>query len=398
MALVLRHNGAPLSGALFVRNPHKRKARKARRTKLRLNGSRRRRSAKLKLRLNRRRNPSSYLLNRKHRRLHLRRNPSTAGDFGSVPVVGKYVTKVTGMATGLLRKIPYIGGTLATAAPTALFGLSVAGLGYGALMLANRYAPTMIMNRIAPVAGTSVALVSAVVLNKFPVNIGSPKLRTQLGGGLVVAGILYDAYRAIKGTSHTLAGVDELGDGMAYDVVPLGDIDGLAMGGLAMGDADFGSPEDMGLMADYADAEMGDAELCGADFGQAEGEALLAGPECWRSTFGAPPILRTRTKNRHSRHAQKPGHRWGWLIKLVGPARARQIAQMEPDDRIELIQKLRQQAIATVNASGGAGGDLQGLAMSGLAMSGLAMSGHETHGLAMSGTPGYGDLFAGSAY
>lgn len=388
MALVLRHNGAPLSGALFVRNPHK-KRRKSR--KLRLNGSRRRSARRLKLRFNRRhKNPSSYLLNgKRRRRLSLRRNPSGTADLGSLPLVGKYANKGMGLLTGLIRKIPYVGDTLATAAPTALFGLGVASVGYGAMWVANKYAPAMIMTRIAPIAGTSVGLVTAFALNKLPVNIGSTTLRKQVGGGVVALGIAYDLYRAYKGTSHSLSGVDEYGDGMAYDVVPLGDIDGLAMSGLAMGDADMGSPEDMGLVNDYADAEMGDAELCGSDFGQAEGEALLAGPEAWRATFGAPPILRTRHRSRHSRHAQKPGHRWGWLIKMVGPVRARKIAQMEPDDRVELINKLRAQAIATIDAGGGE--------THGLAMSGLAMSGHETHGLAMSG-PSYGDLFAGSAY
>jgi hypothetical protein len=213
-------------------------------------------------------------------------------------------------------------------------------------------------------------------------------------------GVAYDLYRVYTGKSHTLSGVDEYGDGGAYDVVPLGDgdfgdgdfgdLEGLAMSGLAMSGADeFAGPEDMGLVADYADAEMGDAEMCGADFGEMEGNALLAGADTWRATFGAPTILRTRTRRRHSRHAGRPGHQWGWLFKLVGPKRAKKIVAMEPGPRIELIAKLRAQAVSMVDGGG---------EMHGLAMSGLAMSGTEMGGLAMSGAPTYGDIFAGSAY
>lgn len=351
MALVLRHNGAPLSGAIFAKNPRK-------------------------LRLNRKRRA-------------MRRNPA---DLGSLPVVGGTVSSVTNTAQTYLRKIPVVGDTLANSLPTILLGVGVSALSYGAMKLANMYAPSWV-SRMAPVAGTTVGLVTAVALQKLPYikNVGSETLRNQVSAGVVLLGAAYDFTRYMKGTSRVLSGIDDvgdldigdvdglaMGDGMAYDVVPLGDTDGLAMSGA-----------EYQLASAYADAELGDAELCGNDFSEVEGSALLG--DSYLATFGAPPDLRTRIRGRHSRHAGKEGHRWAWLIKLVGPKRAKKIAEMDPEARVQLIKQLREQAIQTV--SGGAGGgsteDIQGLAMSGLAMSGLAMSGLGSD---------YGNLFAGSAY
>jgi hypothetical protein len=48
----------------------------------------------------------------------------------------------------------------------------------------------------------------------------------------------------------------------------------------------------------------------------------------------------------YSRYAGKPGHRWGWLIKLVGFDRARQVAALPTVQRRNYIAQVRNHAVA----------------------------------------------------
>jgi hypothetical protein len=49
-----------------------------------------------------------------------------------------------------------------------------------------------------------------------------------------------------------------------------------------------------------------------------------------------------------SRHAGREGHRWGWLIKLVGMDKAQQIAALSPEKRVEVIARLRKAALESL--------------------------------------------------
>jgi hypothetical protein len=125
-------------------------------------------------------------------------------------------------------------------------------------------------------------------------------------------------------------------------------------------------PHDGGASAveqSYADAKQADAAVCGADFSAQEGQALMEGPAAMASIAPAPSIAQghRRQDGAYSRFAGQPMHRWGWLIKAVGLARAQQIASLRPADRLKVIAALRKQAMAAVDAAQAALPDYSGV-------------------------------------
>jgi hypothetical protein len=52
-----------------------------------------------------------------------------------------------------------------------------------------------------------------------------------------------------------------------------------------------------------------------------------------------------------SRHAGREGHRWGWLIKLVGWQGFQRITALPPSDRCAVIEQMR---VAAIEAAKGA--------------------------------------------
>ena len=100
--------------------------------------------------------------------------------------------------------------------------------------------------------------------------------------------------------------------------------------------------------SEYADAMPADAEDSGADFNVAEGQALMDGPVAWLRRFGKSPVRATGIRGMKSRHAGKEGHRWGWMIKLVGMDKAQQIAALSPEKRVEVIARLRKAALESL--------------------------------------------------
>ena len=472
MALILRPNPAPLSGALFVKNPRRRrvkrnrKARKARLFgglfgKMKMNRKRKagprkataRKSSvlsrllrKFKMKknagymLNRRRrgaarrrlalfNPG-YLLNRRRRRARLnpmkafrtrsgksitffakknrrrharkhnpgymlnrrRRNPSEGGGF-SLPILAP--------VKNLIAKVPFVGHPVAKALGYIAFGAAAGATHYYG-MKAIRYvggmlpAPVQSFARsyLAPVGYSLTGVAANVALQKLPIPFLSDEQKRKLGVAAMIAGGVLDVYRAIKGQSG------DLGDGGAYDVVPLGAI-GEGMGAIGEGMGAIG--EGMGAVdaGEYGDACAADAQFCGPDLDSYEGEAAMYGAHAYRSVFGAPVRVHSRVVTRHSRHAGRRGHRWGWLIKLVGWERFGKIAAMEPDARVALINNLRQQALSTIDASNlsGIAEGMGGIGMSGIGLGGIGMSGHQSFGaVASEGMGDLGFMAAGAAY
>ena len=100
--------------------------------------------------------------------------------------------------------------------------------------------------------------------------------------------------------------------------------------------------------SEYADAMPGDAEDSGADFNVTEGQALVEGPLSWLKRFGKSPVRATNIRGKKSRHAGREGHRWGWMIKLVGMDKAQQIAALPPEKRVEVIARLRKAALESL--------------------------------------------------
>ncbi len=114
------------------------------------------------------------------------------------------------------------------------------------------------------------------------------------------------------------------GDGMAWEVAPLS-----------------ASQESL----DYSQASLADANLSGADFSADEGQNLLNGT--YGSAYGLPPRRQAGHTRGPSHLAGRPGHRWGWLVQLVGMHKARQIAALSPSQRVALIARLRAAAVRT---------------------------------------------------
>ena len=115
--------------------------------------------------------------------------------------------------------------------------------------------------------------------------------------------------------------LDNFGDGMAYETAPL-------------------AGEQL-----YGQATLGDAYYSGADFSLGEGQALLNGSQVWVHKFGRPSRRTKRAAGSASHMAGVPGHRWGWLIKMVGFRRTGAIAAMKPKQRLRVLKSMRAGAI-----------------------------------------------------
>ena len=185
-------------------------------------------------------------------------------------------------------------------------------------------------------ASAALAMVAGSAwMNKMP---DAARLVGVLAAGVAASGVVVDLSSGFG--SADMEFDDELGglalenlgalalenDGMAYEVAPL-----------------TASAGDL----DYSGADLADAYYSGADFDAAEGQALINGRGEWMRRFGATPRSTRRFKGRASHLAGRHGHRWGWLVKMVGFQRARAIASLPPKKRLSVLRSLRANAIAT---------------------------------------------------
>ena len=411
MALRLRTNGAPLSGALFVSNPRKRKtkrkATKRKATKRRRPAKRNtaatkaRRAAALKALRNRRnttkkrslaakrgaatrrRNALALKANRRNRRnrrnkrhgtkkgmarktarkAYGRKNRRNATKRGMVRTTARraytkrtnnamtaFGGKITDKLRRLVGKVPVVGTMASKFVAPLVVGAAAGAIHYYGVKAVQKFAPG-VSTKIKPVQFTVAgSLVAAILMmgNKIPLLKKVPaKTRQQLAAASLVLGGGLDTYRWLSSTMGDLGdeyalydydglGVDlgdeyalydydglgvDLGDGMAYDVVPL--------------------QQDLG----YGNASFGDALAAPDDLSVEEGDAALAGPRQWCNRFGQCPVIRT-ARGGMSPMAGRPGHRFGWLIKLIGFQRFQQLAAMPPGARVGLIAEMKQQAAA----------------------------------------------------
>lgn len=440
MALVLRTNGAPLSGALFVSNPKRRKRnglalttnRRKRKNGLAMTANRKRRNTGgylfnihgNKSRKNRRntvlwnihgnrkrRNTGGYLFNVHGNRSYKRRN--TGGYLFNVhgnrsrrhSVVRRnaalaFTNQLTAPVEGLVKKVPYIGNAASGYVAPILMGVIVGGVHYGALAALQRI--PYVKQAVAyanPVKYTLGGVVVATGLRYLPV--GSSELRNQVGVAALVVGGALDMYRYLTRQVGDLGDADLDGDDMAGDDdmagLAMSEMAGLAMSatGSEMGD---GLAYDVvpfdGVAMDYNGASLGDAAAAPADLSVEEGDAAVRGAAAWQARFGQPPIVRIRNADGISPYAGRPGHRFGWLIQLIGFDRFQKLAMLPPEARVALISQLKTQAV-TLADQRFAAQQPQASTLAGLAMS---ATGSEMAGLAMD-MNGLGSLLsAGSAY
>ena len=120
------------------------------------------------------------------------------------------------------------------------------------------------------------------------------------------------------------------GDGMAYQI-----------GAIVEEDA---------AGTEYGQASLGDAYYSGADFDLGEGQALVNGRRFWNRRYGHAPRRIGRmggVRGSASHLASRPGHRWGWLIKMIGWKNVQSLAAMPPVQRVSTIKRLRANALDT---------------------------------------------------
>ena len=186
--------------------------------------------------------------------------------------------------------------------------------------------------------GATVAKGQQALLNKMAM--------LAVGGGALIdiVGLVMNrgSYGAIDDNGNVYGAIDN--DGTVYgDVVSYG---GYEYAGLMEDGTNVSYGTVVG--SEYADAMPADAEDSGADFNVAEGQALVEGPVAWLKRFGKSPVRATSIRGMKSRHAGREGHRWGWLIKLVGMDKAQQIAALPPQQRLEVLAKLRKAALESL--------------------------------------------------
>jgi hypothetical protein len=286
------------------------------------------------------------------------------------------------------RKNPSFGGFMDTVKAFGREALTVQGLGGAAAVgVAHGFVAPMVAEYLAgmfpqsyrvPVldvevsassfAFTATGLVAGAALAGIGYLAGRPMLGLGLGGLAFSSGLVIDTVGLVqsRGEQGSLGAIDN--DGVVYGDVAYGaiDNDGVVYGDVAYGDVAYGDVAygdvayggvmggpgmDYGAacMSEYADAETADAEDSGADFSAEEGQALMDGPLAFLRRFGRAPRRMTGVRGAKSRHAGRAGHRWGWLIKLVGMDRAAKIAALSPEKRLKVIAALRKQALDSLS-------------------------------------------------
>jgi len=289
-----------------------------------------------------------------------RRNPSRRS-FGSLALKLNPGSPV-GMLSGAVDRVPFVGPQLAPmVAPLLLGAGSIAGLA----LLQNRFGDRIPakLQYLSPAIG---GVVAALILKNVPV--GSQDTRNKLAVATLVLGGGLSAFPWVQGKIDEMFGSSAPAAAAVIDSSVQDDQSALgalalkrsqsALGAIEYGAIEYGAISNQGNVygadgaEEYSDASPFDAEYAPGDFNSKEGRALLMGPSTWWRHFGKPGRrMYNRTNSSASRHAGKQGHRWAWLVKLVGFQGAQKIAGLSPDKRIAVIKQLRHQARLTMNAA-----------------------------------------------
>lgn len=319
-------------------------------------------SYKKKANSGRRRNPSRRR-NSSYGALALRTNPMATGlhpvDF----------------VAGAVDKVPVVGPRVAPyVAPLAVGALSMGGVGYLHQFMEEK---DWLPEWSQPYSYSLIGVGGAVATLAIPV--GSLQARRMVAAGMATVGAAIDVYR------HYFAGAPSMA---ALDAAANGDLGALAYkanrgyGALAYkANRGYGAYEYTGGalnnptfrgpalhshtpnpgygdanegQSTYMDASNNDAAYAPADFDAQEAQVLMMGPRAFFAKFGQPAHkMSHRQKGGVSRHAGQPGHKWGWLIKLVGFKGAQQVASMPAPQRRQFIAQLKTQAQQSLLAHSG---------------------------------------------
>ncbi len=344
-ALALRTNS---------RRSHKRKHVKRRKNALALRTNSRRRSHKRK-HVKRRKNALALRTNSRRKHVKRRKNAwKTAWSFS--PLVGQgsiggainrrrknsaggkglSLTMLTSPIQKIVGMVPVVGKPLAGAVPAVAFGAVAMGGTWATVNLlvpkVREFLPEsigeyadMAMEKTQPVQYTLGGMLFGAVIALIPSSLLSSKDKAVLAGTAVTTGVGVDAFRYLSGMGESAS----LSDGMLYEL-----------------GADI--PLDR-VMSAYSDAHPGDANFSGPDLDVIEGQAAIQGARAWASRFPGV-VTRSHVRQGSSRHAGRHGHRWGWLIRMVGFENFRKIAAMPAKKRAKYIAALSAQAVSMIPA------------------------------------------------
>jgi hypothetical protein len=232
-------------------------------------------------------------------------------------------------------------------------------------------------------AGTVVAGLGSA-LNVSPAIYG-PAAVLALGSGIVMDTV---SFAESKGVGDK-AGI--VYNGIAYSGVEVMSNPGYS-GVMALTNPGYGSADEHAMILEYGDAMESDAAVSGDDFDDEEGQALIDGPRAFFRRFGRPARVASRARSAYSRHAGKHGHRWAWLIKLVGFQKAAEIASLPPEKRLSVISSLKNQALRSLPA-------LMAQQSTGTTASGYTLGMDAAGAQGATGSSGYGAIvYAGAGY
>ena len=99
---------------------------------------------------------------------------------------------------------------------------------------------------------------------------------------------------------------------------------------------------------EYSDASPADAQACSPVMHPEEVAAAKAGAGVFERKFGKAPRNLRKSQSVMSRHAGKMGHRYGWMIKMLGFDNFQKIAALPAQQRAIVISQLKEQAIASI--------------------------------------------------
>jgi hypothetical protein len=259
-----------------------------------------------------------------------------------------------------LHRLPGVGPIVAPMITPIVLGAG----GMAVMSFAVPYIAPYLPEQVQPFANITTGAAVAAVLQFIPV--GSAKFRGLLGGAVLTVGGALDVFNYYQSRMAEEGEEDEL------DMEEEVDLSGLALdnyggsaldnyGALALDNSGYGdggayevvglSAEDSSLAGEYSDASLGDAYYSGADFDPEEGDAALKGSQHWIGRFGRPARRIKRQVSNFSRHAGKRGHRWGWLVRMVGWKNVQKLCALPPKQRVGIIKQLRQDAMASLQQS-----------------------------------------------
>jgi len=254
-----------------------------------------------------------------------------AGGFALHMVAGSETIQLPKKIEELALKIPKAGRYIAAASNTIQGAAVAAALGYIAKMVGGKAAPyikdTAISALVIGVAYDAKRLAEAKYsVDAMPLgdlafgDLAFYELGALAFGDLAFGDLGFNMAGSRRPSDLVpMAGLSAYGDGMAYETAP--------------------------LTADYSQASLGDAAHCGADFSAIEGQAMVNGRGHYLHRYGAPPHRMQHNPKGASHLAGRDGHRWGWLVKMVGWEKAQKIASMSPESRIKVLHKLRAAAL-----------------------------------------------------